>query len=162
MVSHYENALKLERRARKASSHGFKDAFKIYEEAGDEWFLSTKKPSIYSIEDTLRCAKRDYRFAVKEAESAIEKNRLIKKISSIEAKLATNKPLKGMYGRLSLATSSILTLALALLFVSFNLTGNAVAGITPDNFKWIGLCFFVCGLVFAFFYLKKKQMSNSK
>ncbi len=55
------------------------------------------------------------------------------------------------------AIISIITLFGALVFSAFNLTGYAVSGITSDNFRIIGMCLFICGLVFAFIYLKGRN-----
>ncbi len=60
-------------------------------------------------------------------------------------------------GRSIYAILSVLVLLGAVFFVSFNLTGYAVSGLTPNNSRWIGMCLFVCGLVFAFIYLKQKN-----
>jgi hypothetical protein len=54
------------------------------------------------------------------------------------------------------AVLSIASLLAALGFVSISLTGNIIAGLEQNNSRWIGLCLFVCGLVFSFLYLKKK------
>jgi hypothetical protein len=59
--------------------------------------------------------------------------------------------------RSSFAIISILTLLGAVFFVSFNLTGFAISGLALDNSRIIGMCLFVCGLVFAFIYLKGKN-----
>jgi hypothetical protein len=56
----------------------------------------------------------------------------------------------------SFAILSIASLFVALGFVSLSFTGNVIAGLEQNDSRWIGLCFFVCGLVFSFFYLKKK------
>ncbi|MDD5012149.1 MAG: hypothetical protein PHQ66_00675 [Candidatus Nanoarchaeia archaeon] len=52
---------------------------------------------------------------------------------------------------------SITSLAFALIFISLNLTGNAIGGITLNDSRWISICFFLCGLLFAFFYLRNKK-----
>jgi hypothetical protein len=54
------------------------------------------------------------------------------------------------------AILSIVSLLAALGFVSISLTGNIIAGLEQNNSRWMGLCLFVCGLVFSFLYLKKK------
>ncbi len=55
------------------------------------------------------------------------------------------------------AIFSIASFIFALAAVSFNLTGNAIGNIASDDFRWLGLCFFVCGLIFAFVFLKGKK-----
>jgi hypothetical protein len=56
----------------------------------------------------------------------------------------------------SFAVLSIVSLLAALGFVSISLTGNIIAGLEQNSSRWVGLCLFVCGLVFSFLYLKKK------
>jgi hypothetical protein len=55
------------------------------------------------------------------------------------------------------AILSITSLLAALGFVSMSLTGNAVGGLGQSDSRWMGLCFFICGLVFSFIYLKNKK-----
>jgi len=60
---------------------------------------------------------------------------------------------------------SISFLASALFFVSSSLTGNVIARLVPNNSRFIGVCFFACGLVFAFLYSRcrmKKKTAGSK
>ena len=52
---------------------------------------------------------------------------------------------------------SIAFLISALFFISINLTGNVIAELIPPHFRIVGICFFVCGLIFAFIYLKNKK-----
>jgi tetratricopeptide (TPR) repeat protein len=56
-----------------------------------------------------------------------------------------------------LSIMSIATLLASLFFVSSDLTGFAISNISQDTSLWIGFCFFVCGLVFAFLFLKNKR-----
>jgi hypothetical protein len=58
--------------------------------------------------------------------------------------------------KLFLAFLSLITLISALFFVSVSLTGNVILGLSENNFRWVGLCLFVCGLIFAFLYFRKK------
>jgi hypothetical protein len=51
---------------------------------------------------------------------------------------------------------SIGFLLAALFFVTSSLTGNVVAGLVSNKSRLIGICFFACGLIFAFIYSKKK------
>jgi hypothetical protein len=55
-----------------------------------------------------------------------------------------------------LAVLGIASLLAALGFVSLSLTGNTIGGLEGNNSRFIGLCLFVCGLIFSFIYLKKK------
>ena len=51
---------------------------------------------------------------------------------------------------------AIISLAAALLSISLKLTGSVV-GPAATNSKWIGLCLFLVGCMFTFFYLKAKR-----
>jgi hypothetical protein len=59
---------------------------------------------------------------------------------------------------------SIGFLASALFFVSSSLTGNVIAGLNYNNSRFVGICFFACGLIFAFLYsrcrMKKKNAAS--
>jgi hypothetical protein len=56
----------------------------------------------------------------------------------------------------TLSFMAIATLLASLFFVSSSLTGFAVSNFTTDDLQWAGICFFACGLVFAFLFLRKK------
>jgi hypothetical protein len=60
------------------------------------------------------------------------------------------------------AVLSISFLAIALFFVSMNLTGNVIAGVNASSSRIIGICFFTCGLIFAFIYLRSRSKVKSK
>lgn len=49
------------------------------------------------------------------------------------------------------------TLILSLFFVSSNLTGYVISNISLESSRLIGICFFVCGLIFTFLFLRKKK-----
>jgi hypothetical protein len=51
---------------------------------------------------------------------------------------------------------AIASLLASLVFVSSSLTGNVITQISQNDSRWMGLCFFLCGLVFSFIYLRKK------
>ncbi|MFA5071416.1 MAG: hypothetical protein WC511_03565 [Candidatus Pacearchaeota archaeon] len=55
---------------------------------------------------------------------------------------------------------AVLTLLASLFFVSSSLTGFAISNLTTNDLQWAGLCFFACGLVFAFLFLRKKYSSK--
>lgn len=55
------------------------------------------------------------------------------------------------------AILSVASLLGALFFVSANVTGYAVLGVNAVNSRIWGICFFICGLMFTFLYLKSKN-----
>lgn len=165
-----KEALSLEKQARQKSiaskyrhknvSPYIEEVSRLYEKAGDEWIKQAKlKENFRDIKNSLSYAVHDYILANKKAYTDEEKERIKKKINSVSLKLG-NQPITGLQKKLSFATVSIISLISALFFVSFSLTGNSILGIVPNDSQWIGLCFFACGLIFAFFYFKKKNKDN--
>jgi len=59
------------------------------------------------------------------------------------------------------AILSIGFLASALFFVSSSLTGNVIAGLVPNNSRFVGICFFACGLIFAFLYSRCRMKTKT-
>jgi hypothetical protein len=57
---------------------------------------------------------------------------------------------------------SIISLLTSLFFVSSGITGFAVLGLAENNLRNIGVCFFACGLILAFVYLKCKTKTKKK
>jgi hypothetical protein len=102
----------------------------------------------------------DYRAALmygtpedKEAQKDLDNK--IKKIED-EIRLENFHSSPSTHNKYPLAVLGIASLLAALGFVSLSLTGNVIAGLEGNNSRFIGLCFFVCGLIFSFIYLKKK------
>lgn len=60
------------------------------------------------------------------------------------------------------AILSIGFLISALFFVSSSLTGNVIAGLVPNKSRFIGICLFACGLIFAFLYSKTKTKNKKR
>jgi hypothetical protein len=60
------------------------------------------------------------------------------------------------------AILSILSLLVSLFFVASNLTGNTIAELSQNNLRFVGTCFFACGLIFAFIYLRSRSKVKSK
>jgi hypothetical protein len=52
---------------------------------------------------------------------------------------------------------AISSLLVSLFFLYFDLTGFAISNFSSQNFKWVGLGFFVLGLIIAFVFLSKKK-----
>jgi len=63
----------------------------------------------------------------------------------------------GLERRLGFATLAIATLVVALFFVSFNLTGYVVGKLAQNHLTLLGISLFILGLIFAFFYFRKKK-----
>lgn len=55
------------------------------------------------------------------------------------------------------AILSIASFMFALFFISANLTGYATSVINVNDSKWMGFCFFACGLIFTYVFLNSKK-----
>lgn len=64
---------------------------------------------------------------------------------------------KKRFKRKVFATLSVIFLLSALVFTSLSLTGYSIFELTQDNSRFMGTIFFICGLVFAFLYFKKRK-----
>jgi len=52
---------------------------------------------------------------------------------------------------------SIASLSIALFLVSAEFTGNVISEFGEGGLRNFSICFFLCGLIFAFFYLNAKK-----
>jgi hypothetical protein len=159
-----KKAKRLEREAlhkRQSFSSG-EEIGKKYEEAGDNW---TESGNFIKAEDNYRNANI-YGYAhdtknEKRVQAKIDSLRLKKKLTlafpSIK-KSTIEKMVEDEENRIKFlpAVISIASLLFALFFISSNLTGFSVFNLTYNNSRWIGSCFFICGLIFTFIYLKIK------
>jgi hypothetical protein len=137
-------ATKLEQRAedlRRRPGPGEKIG-QAYEEAGD---LRRQAGDIFG-------ANNDYRDAKVYGYSNNEKE--LKRMDDKINQLRFEKE-----GRLAkrFAIISMATLTIALLFVSSSLTGFSILNVSSESSRLISSCFFVCGLIFTFVYLKAKK-----
>ena len=110
----------------------------LYEKAAQEWAKTGK----------INQAVEDYKNSKEYAWRPGDKDRL----SQIIKKLSQSKPRRSLFSVLS-----IVFLLSSLFFVSFSLTGNAIASLSKDNLTLAGTGLFVLGLVFAFFYVQEKK-----
>lgn len=88
--------------------------------------------------------------------SQSEKNRdeVEEKIHSVKRDIGKNL---GDFVRKLSPVMSIMFLFGALMFVSFNITGNAIADLSQNNMRIVGVILFVLGLVLAIIYLKVRE-----
>ncbi len=131
-----------------------------YELEGDKYFLKFQKsrePSeiISNLENSLR----NYREARKLSEGLVQQ-RIIGKINNVNEGLRNFRALgndssKGLSKKFYVFLS-ILSFVFALSSVTFNMTGNVVGESLYNDVNYLGLCFFLCGLTFTFFYFRKK------
>ncbi len=141
-------------------------AAKSYESAGDYWEKKGEiRNAIKDYEDALRHAleREDQdRIKGKMEELHFERGKILSRLGQIKHDIENKKPRSRSHhnlleDKLFIFISSITILSFALFFSLFSLTGNAIGMLTKNDFKWIGVCFFLCGLVFAFFYLKRRK-----
>jgi hypothetical protein len=139
---------------------------RLFEKAGDS-YEDLKEKRISS-------GKRDlYQRAEKYAPYSSTKERIRKKLGEHEESIPksieritneSEKKIKDLKSKLY-SILSIGFLASALFFVSSSLTGNVIARLNYNNSRFIGICFFACGLIFAFLYSRcrmKKKNAVSK
>jgi len=156
MPNHYlEIAKKQEETAkllseRKKSSKNKEIISEAYEEAGNE-FINAGYPEK---------AKENYLRALNYATTKSEKQRLEGKIGKLHSSIAEKKNIFELLGsgleKKVAGFMAVGTLILSFFFVSSNLTGFAISNFSSNDTRWIGMCFFICGLLFAFVFLKKK------
>ena len=153
-LSHYD-ARKLEERAliaRREAKSG-NEIGELYEKAGD--LRLKEKDFAFAEDDYIKAQRFGYPYDSKKKKSIEEKIislRLQKKRAS-EFEKGSDSVWKS-YSYVILAITSLLA---ALGFVSMSLTGNVIGGLEQNDSKWMGLCFFICGLIFSFIYLKNKK-----
>jgi len=132
-------------------AHSYKTAADYREKAGDFG------KAIKDYEEALRYAHSDpmkKEISTKLKELRLESAKVLGRLHAIRGKLED---------RIFVFISAIVILSASLFFSLFSLTGNSIAILNNEDFSWIGLCFFLCGLVFAFFYFKKnKNKKNNK
>jgi len=110
----------------------------LYERAAQKWEeIGRTKQAI-----------ADYRNSEEYAWRPGDKDRL----SQIIEELSQRRRPRSLFSVLS-----IVFLIASLFFVSFSLTGNAIANLGSDNLTLAGTGLFVLGLVFAFFYVQEKK-----
>jgi len=110
----------------------------LYQRAAEQWKKIGKRNK----------ALEDYRNSLEYAWRPGDKERLQKIIDEIYQ----SKSRRGLFSILS-----IVFLLASLFFVSFSLTGNAIANLSADNMTLAGTGLFILGLVFAFFYIQEKR-----
>lgn len=127
---------------------------KAYEEAGD----TMKKAGEFSkAEDYYVKAERlGYTYNPEALKRMEEK---IKDVRMRESFLRFSK--QSLRSRV-MAFISMITLSISLFFVTAEITGFTIFNAEGSGLRYVGLCFFACGLIFAFLYLKCKNIQNKK
>jgi hypothetical protein len=153
-----QQAIKLEKEALEARRKNNSGDYigDLYEKAGD---LRAKAADFaYAEDDYVKSERFGYPYhAGKKAilNEKINDLRLQKSSKSLVNRTKEG-PQSSSFGK-GFAILSITSLLAALGFVSISLTGNVIAGLGQNDSRWIGLCFFICGLIFSFLYLKGKK-----
>ncbi len=125
------------------------------EDAADEYRKAkdfVKAENLYHEAITYGYSIKEHREEKKDIENKIREMRIEKASYTFPRKVT----LENRFSRGAYAVASFICLVFALMFVSSNLSGYSILSINSNNSNWIGLCFFICGLLFAFFYLRKK------
>lgn len=143
------------------------DAYKL---SGKDWLAndSYKRASGYAYDGKIKERLRDKRTGNYDFSKVKVQ---VPKMNSLESKTKTIPNLKNKKKKLfepgfwdrtlkpntPWAILSIASFLLALFFVSTNLTGYATSIASVSDSKWLGFCFFACGLVFTFVFLNSKK-----
>lgn len=155
------SSLRRERGYRTSVGHSItpEEIGEMYEEAGE---LRAKAKDFVAAEEDYIQAKR-YGFPYDEG----RKKSIDKKINQLLLDKRNRVFLERMkekqfWGSRVNAVISIAILSVSLFFVSAGITGFAVLGLAENNLRNIGICFFACGLIMAFVYLKCKDKKKKK
>ena len=112
------------------------------------------KENLSEVVKNLNSAIRVYQFALPKAETDNEENYINEQIKELRAE---RRNLESITGNKFYAFFSLASLFSALIFLSSSMTGNVVGESILKDSTWLGICFFLCGLTFTFFYLKRKK-----
>jgi hypothetical protein len=150
------------------------EASKGYEDAATFWLqylhsLSSDDSNYKMREQFFRNAQEDLKYAKKLAYSPRDKERIKKSLEDLPhalTKFQANQKEESLeektadsYHATSQRASgylAIISLAAALLSISLKWTGSVVGAASTSN-KWIGLCLFLVGCMFTFFYFRAKR-----
>ena len=124
-------------------SDAYKKTGEAYERAGD------LMKAIDNFKDARKFAPEEDREEIGEKLTEL-KHQKKRMLSSLE------RARSGLEKKFIFPILAIATLVIALFFVSFNLTGYAIGGLTQNNSTLLGISLFILGMVFAFFYFKGK------
>ncbi len=160
-VANEEEAYSKEREVmdKRSSSMADKQSLsRLFEKAGES-FIGAE----LSREEQISKAIGLYQKAERYAQYPEVKERIRRKVKKLEAvKTQLNSLEKIVKGENIPGILSISFLATALFFVSSSITGNVVLGFQENNSRFIGLGFFIAGLIFAFIYSKMKIKKKKK
>lgn len=163
MPNHYleiakksEEIAKNLKETRKKSFENKKIISGAYEETGNA-FINAGYPEK---------AKENYLIALEFATTKKDKERLEGKIKKLHSSFVEKQEIlellkSGLEKRVA-GFIAFSTLLISIFFIYSNLTGFAIANSFSNYFRWIGFCFFVCGLIFTFIFLRIKNRQFSK
>lgn len=112
-----------------------------------------KKGYIQRSVDNMRDASR---YATPE-----EADKISARIQGLEV-LMGNSPVSGASAKSLWAYVAIAFFAVSLFFISLNFTGNAIVDIESQSFTFVGMGFFIVGLIFTSFYFRSKKHKKTK
>jgi tetratricopeptide (TPR) repeat protein len=139
---------------------------KAYENAGDYWEKKGEiRNALKDYEDALRYVqtKEDKdRIHTKIGDLHFERGKILGRLGQIKHDIENKKPLRKPHrglleDKLFVLITSISLLSFSLFFSLFSLTGNTISILSQEDFRWMGLCLFLCGLILSFFYLRGRK-----
>ncbi len=113
---------------------------------------------IYDYKSAIRMYKKNLRWRKRFAKTDPEKiEELSKKISIVERKLKRRESRrKDLTSRLSLLIIALIEFIISVLFLSPNITGNAINNLEKFDSNIIGAVLFMGGLIVTIFWIKKR------
>lgn len=138
------------------------EASEKYQEAAGKWLhyidsLRSHEANYSMREQYVNNALEDLKFAKRLAYDKRERARIEAEIDKVKSRVVAEKPKMGdSLEKRAFAYLAIISLASAFLTISLKWTGSVVGATSASN-KWIGLCLFLVGCMFTFFYFRAKR-----
>jgi hypothetical protein len=146
------------------------EASEKYEEAANRWLsyidsLRSNEPNYKLSNQYVKNALEDLKFAKRLAYDKQERARIEADIDNVRSRLTSEEPRGDSLEKRSVSAAllqrahgylAIISFAGALLAISLKFTGSVI-GPSSANTKWIGLCLFLVGCMFTFFYFRAKR-----
>ena len=137
-----------------------KIAIRDYEDALQVYNLEERKIKKFNLEEERKYPLKleDIDKGMKETNLTINKVKKTLETLTKKSREEYSNNLKNHYPYYkSFLILSVLSFLVALFFLSFNITGFVVSYNNIHDFKWLGSCFFICGLTFTFLYFINKN-----
>ena len=131
------------------------ESFDVYKKKGDEVYRkSIQERNPEKIEKFLDKASDFYKLARAHSVGKIDREKANNLLRGVKNDLLLRR---GYLRRETLLGLFLASFLLSLFFLSPNLTGNIIGSISYSDSGILGIFFFICSLVCAFVYCRKKR-----